>query len=79
MASILHLYARRILPIDAEAACATGLLIDRARARGLAPGFADLAIAGIAQAHGLTLLTRNLRHFAPLGVSAQDPYAALPD
>ena len=60
------------------AARETGLIADRARARGLAPGFADLAIAGIATAHGLTILTRNLRHFAPLDVPAHDPYAALP-
>jgi len=78
-AETLRLYASRILPFDAPAAQRTGLLTDHARARGHAPGFADLAIAGIAAAHGLTVLTRNLRHFAPLGVPARDPYAALPD
>ena len=67
-----------MLPLDAEAAHETGLLIDRARATGHAPGFADLAIAGIAAARGLTILTRNLRHFAPLGVAAIDPYVTLP-
>jgi hypothetical protein len=50
-----------------------------AHALGLAPGFADLAIAGIAQAHGLIVLTRNLRHFAPLGIAASDPFAARPE
>ena len=79
MASILHMYLPRILPLDAAASHTTGLLMDQARARGQAPGFADLAIAGIAAARGLTVLTRNLRHFAPLGVPACDPYAALPD
>lgn len=76
---ILHLYAERILPLDTAAARETGLIQDRARAQGLAPGFADLAIAGIAQAHGLTLLTRNLRHFAPLGIAACDPFLAIPE
>jgi hypothetical protein len=74
----MRLYAGRVLSLDAEAAHATGLLLDRARALGHSPGFADLAIAGIAAARGLTLLTRNLRHFAPLGIAAQDPYASLP-
>jgi predicted nucleic acid-binding protein len=32
-----------------------------------------LAIAATAAAHGLTLLTANLRHFAPLGVPALNP------
>jgi hypothetical protein len=76
---ILHLYAPRNLPFDLEAAAVTGRLLDRARALGQAPGFADLAIAGIAAARGLTLLTRNLRHFAPLGIAARDPFAALPE
>jgi toxin FitB len=74
----IRLYAGRVLPLDEPAARMTGTLIARARALGQGPGFADLAIAGIAMAHGLTVLTRNLRHFAPLGVPAQDPYAALP-
>lgn len=75
---ILHLYEARTLPFDGAAARITGALLDRARARGLAPGLADLGIAGIAAAHGLTVLTRNLRHFAPLDVPALDPYASLP-
>lgn len=79
LASLLRLYAARVLPLDTDAARATGRVADRARAAGLAPGFADLAIAGIAEANGLMVLTRNLRHFAPLGVAAQDPFAALPD
>jgi predicted nucleic acid-binding protein len=79
VASIMHLYAERILPLDTAAARETGLIQDRARAQGLAPGFADLAIAGIAQVRGLTLLTRNLRHFAPLGIAASDPFVALPE
>jgi len=75
MTTVLRAYAGRILPLDAEAAHATGLLLDRAQAVGLHPGFADLAIAGIATARGMVLLTRNLRHFAPLGVAARDPFA----
>jgi predicted nucleic acid-binding protein len=74
----LRLHAGRVVPFDVAAARATGLLQEHARATGQAPGFADLAIAGIAAARGLTILTRNLRHFAPLGVAALDPYVTLP-
>lgn len=78
LASLLHLYAARILPLDIAAARATGELADRARALGQAPGFADLAIAGIAEANGLIVLTRNIRHFTPIGVAAHDPFVARP-
>jgi hypothetical protein len=71
-------FHRQILPLDIAAAAAAGRLTDRASAIGRTPGFADLAIAGIAEARGLTILTRNLRHFAPLGVPARDPYDSLP-
>jgi predicted nucleic acid-binding protein len=42
-------------------------------------GVAHLAIAATAQHHGLTILTRNLKHFTPLGVDAHDPFAGLPE
>jgi predicted nucleic acid-binding protein len=76
--SVLDAHAERVLALDAEAAHETGLLLDRAQASGLHPGFPDLAIAGIAKAHGLALLTRNLRHFLPLGIAAHDPFDSLP-
>lgn len=74
----LHLYAPRILPFDLPTARLAGKLSDRARAQGHAPGFADIIIAATAQHHGMTILTRNLRHFAPLGIPAHDPFARLP-
>ena len=76
VASVTHIYASRILPLDERGAHHTGLLVDRARAARLDASFADLAIAGIAAAHGMTVLTGNLRRFIPLGVPAQDPCAA---
>jgi len=75
---VLHLYGDRVMPFDLPAARHAGLLIDRARATGQAPGFADLAIAATAGVHGLTVLTRNLRHFAPLDIPAIDPFESLP-
>lgn len=76
--TLLHLYSSRILPFDTATARVAGILSDQARAQGQAPGFADIAIAATARHHGLMLLTRNLRHFASLGVPVIDPFAALP-
>ena len=76
--AVLHLYGSRILPIDVPTARRIGALADYARGQGHDPGLADLAIAATAAIRGQVVLTRNLRHFAPLGVAAQDPFDALP-
>ncbi len=76
--TVLHLYSARILPVCIAVARRLGRLSDHARSQGIAPGFADLTIAATAQHHGCTVLTRNLRHFGPMGVAALDPFAALP-
>ena len=75
---VLHLYGGRVLPFDVPAAQLAGQLGDRAQALGSAPGFADIAIAATAASRGFTVLTRNLRHFEPLGVAAVDPFLELP-
>lgn len=74
--SIEYLYAHKLLSFDLGCAHAAGQILDAARAH--RPGFEDIAIAATAQVHGLSILTRNLRHFEPLGVRALDPFAALP-
>jgi predicted nucleic acid-binding protein len=63
---------------DVAAARVAGTLYDRARSQGRSPGFPDLVIAATAAAHGLTVLTANLRHFTPLGVPAHNPLEPLP-
>ena len=75
---VLHLYGDRVMPFDIPAARLAGLLMDTARATGQAPGFADLAIAATARVHDLTVLTRNVRHFAPLNIPVLDPFESLP-
>ena len=75
---VLHLYGEKVLPFDASAARLAGKLTDRARAAGHSPGFADAAIAATAACRDLTILTRNLRHFRPLGIPAIDPFQTLP-
>jgi predicted nucleic acid-binding protein len=76
--TVLHLYGDRILAFDAPTARIAGAIADQARGQGHAPGFADLIIAATAQRHGLTLLSRDLKHFEPLGLAVLDPFAALP-
>lgn len=76
--ALLHLYSARIIPVDLKVARHMGRLTDLARGKGHEPGLADIAIAATALQHGQTILTRNLRHIAPLGVRALDPFSALP-
>jgi len=77
--ALLHLYASRILAFDLVAARIAGALSDLARSRGAAPGFADIAIAATASRHRLTILTRNMRHFRPMGVPAVNSFDGLPN
>jgi predicted nucleic acid-binding protein len=76
--TLLHLYQQRVLPFDVAAAEIAGGLSDAARGRGQAPGSVDIAIAATARRHGLTILSRNVRHFAAMGVVVIDPFEALP-
>ena len=50
--TVLHLYSARVVPIDLAVSRRIGVLSDLARGQGLAPGLADLAIAGTAQEFG---------------------------
>lgn len=68
----------RVLPFDSGVGRRAGALSGQAAAAGRHPGFPDIAIAATALAHELRLLTRNLRHFEPLGVTVSDPFLELP-
>src|SRR5690606_23492028 len=72
-AEILAYWSARILPLDLKIAGETARLLTVARAAGGSPEFEDVAIAATASVHGLTVLTRNARHFRPLGVAFIDP------
>lgn len=69
-------YGERILPYDLAVAWAAGEIFDSVRA--FAPTFPNVAIAATAQVHGLTVLTANEVHFAPLGVPFLNPLKSLP-
>lgn len=57
-----------ILPVDAQVARVSGELEAKAIADGFNPGASDAMIAGTAQFHGLTVVTRNGRHFRAFGI-----------
>jgi len=76
LAAVEHFYAGRVLPFGIEEARHAGAILDHARAHD--PGFEDIAIAATAAARGLTVLTGNDRHFAPLGVPHDNPLKRLP-
>jgi predicted nucleic acid-binding protein len=67
---VLAAFAARVLPIDTAVArrCAALHVPDPRPAR-------DAFIAATALVHGLTVVTRNVRDFAPMGVELLDPAA----
>jgi toxin FitB len=52
--------------------------MDKARACGLTPGFADIATAATASRNDVTLLTRNVRHSQPFGIIVANPFETVP-
>lgn len=66
----------RLIPIDAAVALTAAGLAGAMRPASME--WKDLLIAASAMARGLTILTRNTRHFTPAGVTALDPLAELP-
>jgi toxin FitB len=69
-------FADRLLAMDADAALAAARLAEALRPSVL--DWKDLVIAATARVHGLTILTRNRRHFAVTGVPTLDPLSELP-
>ena len=70
--NLLALYGERILAVDLTAARRWGRLSATIGHAG-----ADLLIAATALENGLTVVTRNARHFEPTGVPTLDPSAPL--
>jgi predicted nucleic acid-binding protein len=65
----IQIYGDRILPVDTQTARRWGSLSARIGNDG-----ADLLIAATALEHGLTVVTRNIRHFEPTGVALINPF-----
>ncbi|SKA01792.1 hypothetical protein SAMN02745119_02346 [Trichlorobacter thiogenes] len=68
---LLRNYGDRILPVTSDVARRWGELSAAVGHDG-----ADLVIAATALQHGLTVVTRNEKHFQPLGVLIINPYQA---
>ena len=66
---VLAWYSDRILIVDAATARRWGQL-----SATLGHDGADLLIAATALEHGLTVVTRNVRHFEPTGVPTLNPF-----
>lgn len=68
---ILAWFADRILPVDAPTARTWGRL-----SASLGNQNVDLIIAATALEHGLTVATRNVKHFEPTGAPVFNPFAS---
>lgn len=72
-AHVLPSFAERVLPFDLAAA----RILAGYRVPEHAP-LDDALLAAVAQAAGMTVVTRNVRHFEPLGVACVDPWSEQP-
>jgi predicted nucleic acid-binding protein len=66
---LIAVHQSRILPIDIAIGRRWGRLAFRVGHAGI-----DLLIAATALEHGLTVATRNVRHFIPTGVAVENPF-----
>jgi toxin FitB len=67
--TLLGIYGDRILPVTAADARVWGRLSSRLGNEG-----ADILIAATAITNGLTVVTRNIKHFEPTGVKVLNPF-----
>lgn len=67
--ALLRLYDDHVLPVSANAARLWGRLSAKLGNDGV-----DLLIAATALTHGLTVVTRNEKHFSPTGVAVINPF-----
>jgi predicted nucleic acid-binding protein len=68
-------FSGRLLGFGAAEALVWGDLAARLKLAGTGFATMDAQIAAIALAHGLAVVTRNMRHFEPFGVALVNPWA----
>ena len=67
-------FAANLLPVTKEIADRWGRVTIEAKRKGMMLATADGLLAGTALEHGLTLVTRNVKDFAGLGVMLLNPW-----
>lgn len=67
---LIRIYSDRILPVSLPVARRWGMLSASTRNAG-----ADIMLAATALEHNCTVVTRNIRHFEPLGVTVLNPWS----
>ncbi|WP_112944935.1 MULTISPECIES: type II toxin-antitoxin system VapC family toxin [unclassified Rhizobium] len=73
LSGLMGQFGDHVLPVDADIAMAAGKIEEQAEASGHRQGLADVLIAATASVRNLTVVTANVRHFAPLGVILLSP------
>ncbi|MGH7916896.1 MAG: type II toxin-antitoxin system VapC family toxin [Candidatus Binataceae bacterium] len=68
----------RILAVDLGVADTWGVVMARSEKKGHAMGSMDAFVAATAEAHDLTLVTRNIKDFEHVGISLMDPWQSRP-
>lgn len=75
-AELIGTYSDRIIGFDLAAARHYAAVLAKQEKAGRDPGTADTQIAATALARGMRLATRNVKHFAGLGLELIDPWKA---
>lgn len=74
LVSVRALYQGRVIPFGPDEALAWGTLYAPLRIAGNPPAVIDSMIGATAALHGLTVVTRNVSDFVPLGVEVASPW-----
>jgi predicted nucleic acid-binding protein len=71
-----YLVRHEVLPLTPDIAERAGRLRGEFSLKGIVRSQSDMLIAATAQAHNLTLVTRNIRDFDGCGIALLDPFSA---
>lgn len=75
LAELIIRFRERILPVDLDVTERWASLAEAQRAAGRASEMTDELIAATAHVHGLTVVTRNTRHFEHTGCRVLSPWS----
>ena len=76
LAQVVLRFGDRILPVDLEVTERWAALAEAQRAAGRTADMTDELIAATAHVHGLSVVTRNVRHFEHSGCRVVSPWSA---